>query len=557
MGVVQLRQIRNLITQQYVPHVDMADYVGRSPADLASGQLTRGLAAFALATEADLEPDVACAALTDGFDDNGIDAIYYAPPEKTLYICQSKWSHDGTGSIDAAGTMKFTRGVIDLLNLDFARFNSKVRKRSAEIDSAINNAQKIVLIIAYSGSDTLGDHPRRAIDDCLAELNDTGEVASFSLLKQDDLYRTVAQGGRGEPINVSVQLYEWGQTRAPFQAFYGQVAASDVASWGTEYRQRIFSKNIRAFLGKSTAVNEGIAETIRVAPVHFWYLNNGVTVLCGSVRRRAVGGASRDAGTFDCTDVSIVNGAQTVGVLTELATTHSDQLAAARVPIRLISLEDCPAGFSMDVTRATNTQNRVDSRNFVALDPEQERLRTELLVDGIEYEFRQGDNEPVGASRFGLVDATVALACANTTSDLAVQAKREISKLWEDITKAPYKALFNPGLTGLKLWHLVRLQRAIDGSLETEKSGSMAAKRRATATHGNRLIAHLVFQKIGTSSAGKPEFEIDTANLADAVKSALDEVTKAAEEEFGDSYLASLFKNASKCRDIVRRIRTT
>lgn len=554
MGVVQLRQIRNLVTQTYLPYVDVSDYTGKSAADLESAQLTRGLAAFALASESDIDPEVACNSLVDGYDDNGLDAIYYSPSEKILYLCQSKWSHDGTGSIDVSGASKFTRGVIDLLNLDFDRFNDKVKRRSTEIDSAVNNAQKIVLIITYSGSDSLALHPQRVIDDCLNELNDTGEVATLTIVKQDDLYRVVAQGGRGEPVNISVQLFEWGQTRTPFQAFYGQVAASDVALWGAAYKQRIFSRNIRAFLGKSTAVNEGIADTIRNAPGHFWYLNNGVTVLCGTVRRRPVGGASRDAGTFDCTDVSIVNGAQTVGVLTELAASNGDQLAAARVPIRLISLEDCPAGFSMDVTRATNTQNRVDSRNFVALDLEQERIRTELLVDGVEYEYRQGDNEPNGSARFGLVDATVALACAHGNSDLAVQAKREISKLWEDITKTPYKALFNTGLTGLRLWHLVSLQRTIDNVLEVEKATLTNSKRKATATHGNRLIAHLVFQKLGTSIAGKPEFNINISEVSNVVADTLDSVMKATEEGFGEPYLASLFKNASKCRDIIGRI---
>ncbi|AWU92879.1 abortive phage infection protein [Azospirillum ramasamyi] len=446
MGVVQLRQIRNHLLERYVPYIDISDYEKRSQADQENAKLTRALSAFAIANEADLSPEVACTSVVDGYNDNGIDAIYYSAGEKVLYLCQSKWSNDGSGSLDEAGALKFVKGVLALLTPKFEDFNDKIRRRQAELDAAINNASRIVLISAHSGSDRLGDHANRVLSDCLSSLNDTGEVAVLLSLHQENLYTMVAEGGRGEPVNLAVQLFDWGATKNPYQAFYGQVAASDVAEWGVKHRHRIFFKNIRTFLGASTAVNEGIADSIKKSPQNFWYLNNGITALCSKIQKRAVGGNTRDAGTFDCEDVAIVNGAQTVGVITELSNISPEQLAQARVPIRLISLENCPEEFAMEVTRATNTQNRVDSRNFVALDPHQDRIRAELLVDGIEYEYRQGEGEPTGDRRFGLVDATVALACSRPEVDLAVQAKREISKLWEDMDRPPYRTMFNKGL---------------------------------------------------------------------------------------------------------------
>jgi len=241
------------------------------------------------------------------------------------------------------------------------------------------------------GSDRLGDHSKRVLKDLLAELNDTGDVASLDVVSQEQLYTVVSMGGRSDAVDIPIQLFEWGQTKAPYQAFYGQVAASDVAQWGAKWRHKLFLKNVRSFLGGSTVVNEGIADSIRKKPNQFWYLNNGITALCSSINKRAVGGNSREAGTFECQGVAIVNGAQTVGTITELSESAAEQLATARVPIRIISLEGCPPEFANEVTRATNTQNRLDARNFVALDDEQRRIRTELLVDGIDYEYRQGE----------------------------------------------------------------------------------------------------------------------------------------------------------------------
>ena len=549
MGVVQLRQIRNHLETKFGGFIDLADCQNRLENDRDGILLSRALAAFALNIEADLEAEEAAASVVDGFDDNGIDAIYYSSADKTLFICQAKWSHDGNSLIDQGAAEKFVKGVQDLLNLRFDRFNNRVEKRKSELDAAINSASRIALIIAVSASGRIGDHPKRSLDDYLAELNDTGEVASLALLTQDRLYSSVSQGGRSDPVNVDVQLFEWGCTKTPYQAFYGQVAASDLAMWGTKYRGRLYSKNIRAFLGGSTQVNNGVATTIRLNPNNFWYLNNGITALCHSIARRPIGGSTREVGTFECQGVSIVNGAQTVGVLTELASSNASELSQARVAIRLISLQDCPPEFAIEVTKATNTQNRVDLRNFVALDAEQERLRSELLIDGIEYEYRQGEGEPTGSVRFGLVDATVALACAQIDIDLAVQAKREISKLWEELDRAPYKIMFNSGLSGLRLWHCVQLLRLIDGSIETAKSNAELGKRKNLLTHGNRFVAHKVMQGAGVAQGGHMNFKLPTSDqLRGLVDKVADDLENVVEREFSDSYLASLFKNATKCR---------
>jgi sugar-specific transcriptional regulator TrmB len=556
MGVVQHRQIKSYLEKTFSPHIDIADLVGKSGKDLENATLTRSLAAFAIAATADLQPQIASASVVDGFDDNGIDAIHYSAEDRLLYICQSKWSADGTGSVDLGSTEKFIRGIKDLLSLRFDRFNEKFEKRKKELAEAIDTAARIYILLSYSGSEKLGDHSKRILNDLLVELNDTGEIAYLEVISQEKLYSVVSLGGQGDPVNITVQLFDWGQTKTPYQAFYGQVAASDVAQWGAQYRQRIFSKNIRSFLGASTAVNEGIADSIRKAPNHFWYLNNGITVLCGSIKKRAIGGSSHEAGTFDCEHVAVVNGAQTVGTITELKDAATEQLAGARVPIRLISLEGCPPEFADDVTRATNTQNRVDSRNFVALDPEQGRLRSELMVDGVDYEYRQGEGEPTGEKRFGLVDATVALACSAVTPDLAVQAKREISKLWEDLGRAPYKLMFNRALPGLRLWHLVQILRYVEDCLDWSRLMTSDAKRKSALVNGNRIVAHIVFNGLDLSAVGTEKFQIDELiELIDnLVDQASDELYKIISEDYEDAYLAHLFKNASKCRDIVARI---
>ena len=168
--------------------------------------------------------------------------------------------------------------------------------------------------------------------------------------------------------------------REPFSAYYGLVSATEVADWWTRYYPKIFMPNIRSFLGE-TEINQSIVETLLSEPEKFWYFNNGITALCSKIRKKPLGGNTHETGVFECLDVSVVNGAQTVGAIATANAKLPDQVAKAAVLIRFISLESCPEDFAIRVTRTTNTQNRIDSRDFVSLDTEnQERIRTELQL---------------------------------------------------------------------------------------------------------------------------------------------------------------------------------
>jgi hypothetical protein len=246
-----------------------------------------------------------------------------------------------------------------------------------------------------------------------------------------------------------------------------------------------------------------------------------------------------------------VNGAQTVGSIHAAAAQNPESVAKAMVPVRIISSANSPAVFASEVTRCTNTQNAIEKRDFVALDPEQERIRQELHIEGVEYAYKAGTATGTAGKRFDLTEATVALACANPDVGLAVQAKREIGKLWEDLAKAPYKQLFNAGVSGPLVWETVQSLRAIDASLQAvaKKYGGRDA---LVCVHGNRFIQWAALKTLG-AKPGEP-----FANVASAVTSVVDsvvaKVVAAVKVDFADSYPASLFKNLGKCRTLAAKI---
>ncbi|MGP5582335.1 AIPR family protein [Glutamicibacter arilaitensis] len=290
-------------------------------------------------------------------------------------------------------------------------------------------------------------------------------------------------------------------------------------------------------------------------PEQFWYLNNGITVLCRSFDKSVAGGSDRRHGNYVIRGASVVNGAQTVGALASLnRDTHKDALETLRVTVRFIALDEADEDFGNRVTRATNTQNRIGGRDFVGLDPEQTRLRDEFAVDGLIYAVRNGEPDPEDLVGCSFDDAVVAIACSSTDVNLATQAKREVSKLYLDTTKAPYKTLFNAQTTSTAVWRRVQVLRHVEGYLSSSTRTWTDSREKGFAVHGNRLVLHLVFAQLDRKVLDDPNIDGPTdKDLLDMATERAFSTMKAAAEERFDGYLAHLFKNAAKVRIIRER----
>lgn len=556
VGIVQLNQIRSKVSESVGDLVNVSDVKG----DQDITRLTRGLAAWVVTQLGGMTPEQTAASVTDGYGDNGIDAIAVDAENSVVYVVQSKWDQKGTGSPALGDVLKFIQGFRDIINAEFDRFNDKVRAKQQQLEAALGDPDvRFVLVVAHTGQEPLSEEARNAVDDLLSELNEPIDTASFEMLTQRELHGFLTRDVHGAPPDLAVTLYDWGATQEPYAAYYGQVDASEVAVWFRKHGVRLFDKNIRQFLGQDSEVNASIIHTLRNQPDRFWYLNNGVTVLCERVTKSALGGATKKTGNFEFKGVSVVNGAQTVGCIGQASAEHPEAVADARVSIRFISLENCPPEFASEVTRGTNTQNRVERRDFVALDAQQERLVTELAVDGIRYAIKSGESAPDGDAGCTVVEATVALASAQPTPDLAVQAKREIGRLWvgaeEDDPRSQYRQLFNYKTTSIQVWRSVRVLRAIDSALAAERT-KRQGRERLIGVHGNRLIAHQVFQDLSDGALTNPD--VDFADVLSRVPAFVTKNYSATADvinsEYASNYLASLFKNATRCRDIVMTV---
>jgi hypothetical protein len=563
VSIVHVKQIAKKIKTLFEGKIDLSD----KSLDKEITFLTRGLAAYAVQISAQTSEIESAKAVVDGFDDNGIDAIYYSTNNKTLYLVQSKWIQDGNGEPSTGDVSKFITGIKDLINGDYDKFNQKVQEKQNVVQSALTNfGTKIECIIIYTGKENLGRHNKRIIETLENELNDIGEnndddlvkIAQFKQINQSEIYSTIAQGVEGEPINLELSLSQWGKVEEPIFAYFGMVSGIEIKQWYKQYNTRLFNKNIRKMLG-NTEVNKEIENTIQNQPDKFWYFNNGITLIANDVTKNLIGGSSRDSGYFNATNISIVNGAQTVSTIGRLPDSEENthKLERVKIPIRIISLGNASETFGSEVTKNNNRQNRIENRDFVSLDENQIRLKTELAIEGIEYNIsRQEDFIPTEAA-FDINEAVIALACASNQANLATQVKREIGKFYENLSKPPYTSIFNKSTTGLYVHYAVQCLRYVEQLIAKELTILPKKSGRAYGilVHGNRMLTLLTLSKCGihqTKNSGKIALEqIQMNENFHLMKESLD---REIANHYPDKLLGTLFKNQTICRELFDKI---
>lgn len=551
MSLIHMRQISGSLERLFSGKIDLSDYDRKREEEKRNAFLTRSLAAYAIYYHSECTIDEAALSVTDGFDDNGIDAIRYDPATNRIWIVQSKWINNGTGSVSLGDIQKFLAGIRDLLNEKWDRFNSKVKSKKDEITSAIENFSiRFNLVITFTGSN-LEVHQMRAISDLLDELNSPSETAIPVVFPLEKIHKAIATLSQGESINFELALSQWGFIETPKLSYYGYANCKDVAEIFGRFEQRLFHKNIRNFLGV-TSVNRVIQESVSSAPQDFFYLNNGITLVCKTVKKRAA--ADNTIGIFSLEGAHVVNGAQTVGVLANQATySGPESLSLARVLTKIVSLEGASDNFDVEVTRATNTQNRIEKMDFVSLDKKQERIRTELYLENISYTYKSGDSQGATSTSTHLREAVIALACRHPNIDYAILAKKEIGTLWNDINSSPYTDLFPETISGPEVWRAIQILRVIEETLKPRQTRSIPNPKRGVAVYGNTIVSHIVFSQIPVEQISTPLCPLDNTLIISKASQAYEKMVEVVMESYSDAILGRLFYNFSKTKDIVQK----
>lgn len=554
MSSLKVNQIRAKLRSMFESHLDLSD-IGATDAERESKILSRSLAALAVYLQTGCTEKEAGAAVWDGGDDNGIDAAYFDTSDSRVIFVQSKWINKGAGEPEAKEIGAFVKGVRDAVEQDDTNFHSRLKARFADIALRLGTpGVRVHLVVASTGASHLAQHGEAVLQDFLKELNgdDPEPIASTETLGLGEVYDGLASDPSQATVPLDATILEWSYVPSPFPAYFGVIDGLQLKGWWKSYGRRVVSGNIRHALG-ATEVNNEVRQTAASSPEKFWYFNNGITLVADEAWKAPAGAASRSAGVFSFKGASIVNGAQTVSSLARVD--DDSALGNVRVPIRVILLKTAPEGFGDDVTRTNNLQNRVEPRDFVAQDPEQKRIRQEMAIEGIDYQFVRSDESASSPTACELLEVTTALACATGDSGMAVQVKTGIGRFFADLKRAPYKTLFNPTLSGAKGFNATVVHRNIEKWIEMKKK---TIKRSGAAwgalVHGNRILASIVFAKYGTSKLSQPIKDFSAsfkyADIEPLCEEAYSKMVASINAYYAGKFLAVLFKNPTMSKQV-------
>jgi len=491
--------------------------------------------------------------VTDGAKDRGIDAVAVDTNANLIVFTQAKWRQNGQGGLGVEESLRFIDGVRSLVGMASIGepAHASEELRNAVQDLLTTPSTRIRLVTVTTGANPLSTEVMQPIESFLAEMNDlegVEPVVTHVHFGQADLFNSLATHARAA-VDLEVSVLDWGGATDPLRVYYGRVSAADIAVWYRDHGDALFAENIRVVIPKSE-INLGMLATVKDEPEHFLYFNNGITILAEQISMAPGSQLNKAVGRMKLSKASIVNGAQTVSTLgAVLGTGAQGNLGETFVMARCIEVPADDDDLARGITRYANTQNEVSSQDFAFLDSEQHRLAKELRVIDVDYLIRQAEKPSLKDAKMVIHvrDAAVALACASPELGMAVVAKREVSRLFQQ--GGDYQRLFNSSTDPMMLSRSVQALRHIDDMLDAMRSDASGVEL-GVVVHGRLVIAHLILQKIGAVNLRDPKFEFE-ATLVKEVFEIPRMVSSLVSAFPGNSYPGNVFKNRTRCVELV------
>ncbi len=464
---------------------EYADVLGDEP----SRRRARAFVALGVAATLDLDVETAIRHVRDGEHDAGIDALRWEEVgnrELVVWIFQGKYhaKRDGSRGFPANELVKLV-GTLRALFDPTATFSAHERllEDVEEVRSLIRDGWlPSARVVALSNGRRWEHDGDLAVDPASTGF---GDQVSWEHLGAAEIVERLSGS---KPVDDQLQFVGPAVVDDGFsfrRVVLGRVPVAEIARLVSAHGDRLFERNVRRFLGPQNRVNRDISRTLADPGQRgdFFFLNNGLTVLCTKFRHNAI--QQRDL-TVRAEGLQIVNGQQTASTIRRLVDRlASEDWSSASVLVRLYELEQEDPDFTARVTYATNSQNPVDLRDLRANDEIQRRLELGMRDLGFVYARHRGIH-PRGAVT--PEEAAEAILAVLKERPLEAQSRRN-----EHFGKL-YGEIFTDDLVPAQVCAAVSLLRLFDPRTFDADPDQELVRRRFS--YGRHLLAWLVGREL-------------------------------------------------------------
>lgn len=444
--------------------------------------------------DSDLSSDEVTSGIVGGADDGGVDGVY-ALLDDSLLVEDSEVFEPGFSAsnyrrgvelrlhmIQAKTTQSFSETAIDiassstrrLLNLQYSRDDLE----SLYSESLVNRLDLFRVALQR----LVRRHPRVHIDFHYATRGNVDDIHPKVQRKSNDLrtqFETTVTGATGRTrfygARELLQLAKESPTYNLTLDFKENITSTNshvalvflrdyirfLANDRHKLNHHIFNSNVRDYQG-AVQVNREMRSTLEDPDSpDFWWLNNGVTIICTK--------ASTQGKTYSLDDVQIVNGLQTSHIIfNELqGRSDDDPLLDRTLLVRILETKD-PTTRDR-VIRATNSQTQVPMAQLRATDDFQRSIELFFRSKGWFYDRRKNyyRNRGKPLSRIVgipfLAQATMAVGLSRPDD-----ARARPSSLLK--TDDNYSTIFSDRIPLVVYLWAVKIQKEVDAYLQAHSS---------------------------------------------------------------------------------------
>ena len=443
--------------------------------------------------------DFAASAITEGPDDKKVDICYLDLNEGRAIVAQSyvakTWCKK---SAPANKASDLNTAMTWLLSVTQEDIPTQLKTKATEMRSAITNGELKRLEILFI-------HNCYESDNVKAELKAAAEAArakAQSLIASEEPPEISFQELGIEAIedlyksrDSEILVDEWLDIPSPaitletggnWRAILATVPGSWVRELHRKHGDRLFSANYRDYLGSSSRrgnINRQIAQTAQTEPSNFWVYNNGITALTHQIRD--------DKNPVQIKGVSVINGAQTTGALSEAVI---DGTGDTKVMIRFV---ECATRELIDkIILYNNTQNEIKPADRRSSDQIQRALHDEFAKYDVSYVHRRNQTR---TRRDAITAAAIAPALCAFHGEPQIALRRAKDIFNED---AIYDRVFPQNISAAHIFLVKSLSRAIDAiksELNMKDAGQSATQleRRQYEVLKYSASKHFVFFIVG------------------------------------------------------------
>lgn len=385
--------------------------------------------------------DEAVASVTGQTGDKNADAILIDKDTKTVSIIQAKYRKSFMDKTEKANDIYGLAALAEHLYVDSDEdFSDFLKGAAAEVAAKLKSSRDILTQPGWTLSllfVTLGKTTTVIRENAEKRVRKASRSASFGLIDGARLLLLLrdyldgaappvasvelpVENGEGIVVKSSMNRFD---SRKSIDSWVFPAKGSDVGNLFLKHGRRIFARNVRGYLGEKKPVNEEMIETIKHHPDLFFYLNNGLTIVCDAAEKTEKDGRE----VFKIANPQIINGQQTTRSLATALRAATKTSVAVRV-IRILRRVD--AGheqFETMVTKivqGTNWQNAITQADLMANDRRQIEIERALRAKRYIYlrkREKKGDAHKKGFSgKFTLKKEELAQAVAGCIIDPAI-----------------------------------------------------------------------------------------------------------------------------------------